>query len=61
MKTISTLFKYLLIIKSYIIKYVDIFDSSMTQDRSTTHPKFDWTRIRTHDLQIMDSTFHVRP
>ena len=25
-----------------------------------THPKFDPTKVWTHDLQIMDSTFHVR-
>ena len=23
------------------------------------HPKFDLTEVQTHDLQIMDSTFHV--
>ena len=30
-----------------------IFDSRTTWDRSTTHPKFDLTGVRTHDLQIM--------
>ena len=28
-------------------------------DRNTMHPKFDLTEVRTHDLQIMDSIFHV--
>ena len=28
-------------------------------DRSTTHPKFDLTRVRTHDLQVIESTFHL--
>ena len=27
--------------------------------RRITHPKFDQTEVRTCDLQIMDSTFHV--
>ena len=27
-----------------------MFDSSTTWDRSTTHPKFNPTRVRTHDL-----------
>ena len=26
---------------------------------SATHPKFDLIRVRTHDLQISNSTFHV--
>ena len=30
-----------------------ILGSSTTLDRSTTHPKFDPTGARTHDLQIM--------
>ena len=30
-----------------------IFGSSTTSDRSTRHPKFDPTGVRTHDLQIM--------
>ena len=34
-----------------------IFGSSMTLDRSTTHPKFDPTGVRTHDLQIMTVYF----
>ena len=33
--------------------------SSTTEDRSTEHPKFNLTGVRTHDLQVMDSTFHV--
>ena len=28
-------------------------------DRSATHPKFDPTRVQTHNIQIMESTFHV--
>ena len=28
-------------------------------DKSTTHPKFNLTGVWTHDLQIMDSIFHV--
>ena len=28
---------------------IDILGSSMTWDRSTTHPKFDPTGVRTHD------------
>ena len=28
-------------------------------DRNAMHPKFDLTWVRTHDLQIMNSTFHV--
>ena len=28
-------------------------------DRSTTHPKCNTTRVWTHDLQIVDSTFYV--
>ena len=28
-------------------------------DTSITHPKFGLTGIQTHDLQIMNSTFHV--
>ena len=34
-----------------------MFGSSTTWDRSTTHSKFDPTRVQTHDLQIM--TVHV--
>ena len=30
-----------------------LFGTSMTKDRSTMHPKFDLTGVRTHDLQIM--------
>ena len=36
---------------------VDVFDSSTTWDRSTTHFKFDPTGVRTHDLQIMTVHF----
>ena len=32
---------------------VGMFNSSTTWDRSTTHPKFDPTGVRTHDFQIM--------
>ena len=28
-------------------------------DKSTTHPNFDIIGVQTHDLQIMDSVFHV--
>ena len=28
-------------------------------DKSTTHPKFDLTRVRAHDIQIMNRTSHV--
>ena len=38
-------------------KYHNMFGSSTTWDRSTTHPKFDPTGIRTHDLQIMTVHF----
>ena len=34
-----------------------IFGSSTTWDKSTTHPKFDQTWARTHDLQIMTAHF----
>ena len=34
-----------------------IFSSSTTWDRSTMHPKFDLTRVRTHDLQVMTVHF----
>ena len=27
--------------------------------RNTTHPKFDPTGFRTHDMQVIDSTYHV--
>ena len=37
-----------------------IFGSSLT-DRRTTHPKFNLTRVRTNDLQVMDSTFQAPP
>ena len=33
--------------------YSDIVGSSTTWDRSTTHPKFDPVRVRTHDFQII--------
>ena len=35
----------------------DRFSSSTTWDRSTTQPKFDPTRVRTYDLQIMTVHF----
>ena len=35
-----------------------IFGSTATKDRSTMHPKFNPTGVRTHDLQIM-TAFHV--
>ena len=35
-----------------------MFGSNMTWDRSSTHPKFDPTRVRTHGLQIMTVLFH---
>ena len=38
--------------KYYLFKYY--------LDKGTTHPKFDLTGVRTHDRQIMDSTFNVR-
>ena len=34
-----------------------MFSSSTTWDRSTTHPKFDPTGVRTHDFQIMTVHF----
>ena len=34
-----------------------MFSSNATWDRSTTHPKFDPTGVRTHDLQIMTVHF----
>ena len=34
-----------------------MFGSSTTWDRSTMHPKFDTTGVRTHDLQIMTVHF----
>ena len=36
---------------------IDIFGSSTTKDRSTTHPKFNLTGVRTHNLQIMTVHF----
>ena len=38
-------------------KQHDIIGSSTTLDRSTTHPSFDLTRARTHNLQIMKIHF----
>ena len=39
---------------------LDVFGSSTTWDRSTTHPKIDPTGVRTYDLQIMTVHFmHV--
>ena len=40
-----------------MIYFLYIFGSSTTQDRSTTHPKFDPIGVRTHDLQIMTVQF----
>ena len=40
-----------------IPRHFCMFSSSTTWDRSTTHPKFDPTRVPTHDLQIM--TVHL--
>ena len=37
----------------HIKDIIDVFDSSTSWDRSTTHHKFDPTRVRAHDLQIM--------
>ena len=34
-----------------------MFSSSTTWDRSTMHPKFDLTGVRTHDLQIITVHF----
>ena len=31
----------------------------LRQSRSTTHPKFNPTEVRTNDFQIINSTFHV--
>ena len=39
--------------------FCDIFLVVYDIDRSTTHPKFDPTRVRTHDLQIVNITFHI--
>ena len=36
-----------------------LFKYDLDNSRSTTNPKFDLTGVRTHDLQIMDRTFHV--
>ena len=36
-----------------------MFSSSTTWDRNTTHPKFNPTGVRTHDLQIMTVHFQV--
>ena len=38
---------------------VRYFGFKYNLDRSTAHLKFDPTGIQTHDLQIMDSPFHV--
>ena len=41
--------------------FLDRYDSwnKYKLDISTMHPKFKPTRVQTHDLQIMDSTFQV--
>ena len=36
-----------------------IISSSTTNDRSTTHPKFNPTGVRIHDLQIIMGIFYV--
>ena len=41
------------------ISLYDSFGSSMTQDRSTTHPKFDLSGVRIHDLQIGLNIFYL--
>ena len=40
-----------------ISKEIDIFGSSTTEDRSTTHNKFSPAGVWTHDLQIMTVHF----
>ena len=45
------------IIHCFSISLYDIFGSSMIQGRSTMHPKFDLSGVRTHDLQIMTVHF----
>ena len=40
------------------LKYV-LDRSTMHHPKSTKHPKFNLTRVGTHDLYTMDSTFHV--
>ena len=42
---------------TFTIENNDVFSSSTTWDRSTTHPKFNLTGVRTHDLQIMTVHF----
>ena len=39
------------------IQYVTMFSSSTTWGRSTMHPKFDPTGVRTHDLRIITVHF----
>ena len=39
----------------------DIFDLSTTWDRSTMHPKFSPTGVRTHDLQITETPALTTP
>ena len=36
-----------------------IFLLKFNFDERTKHPKFDLTGVRTHDLQIMNSIFHI--
>ena len=36
-----------------------VLGSNYDFDRSIRHPKFDPTGVRTHDLQIINSNFHV--
>ena len=49
----SFLFFFLTFFHSYIL----LFKNNL--DRSTTPPNFDRIRVWTHDLQIMNNTFHV--
>ena len=42
----------------YILNIVYIFEQ-VDLDRSTMHLKLDLAGVQTHDLQIIDSTFHV--
>ena len=41
-----------------MLSIIDFFGSSTTETVLCT-PKFDLTGVRTHDLQLIDSTFHI--
>ena len=41
------------------LKLIIYFWLTYDLNKYVTHPKFDFTEVQTHDLQIMDSTFHV--